>query len=229
MVIKIVKDNIIFSRFCNGKIDIKRPSKDIEKLEKVLFLMHVWSLEKKGKPLLTSHIYVNENKIRIPYLSDLMRVCPDFQIYYSSLELLVSEEYTIIYKELMRKEITSLDKSIEQSIKSTRQPLNLKKEKYNSVLYRKIARLYCRKNQHPFLSGIKTILISLPATLIPVIIIVMFWLAFVEGNNSISLLKILYLVIVEIIFIIIWILITLKQTSITEYEKKRCNPESLNE
>lgn len=64
----------IYNYICSYYL-IKNPN-SIFKLECILFLMQIESIEKYGKLFYKYKTYVYQKQIRIPYLSDLLRVSP---------------------------------------------------------------------------------------------------------------------------------------------------------
>lgn len=122
----------------------------IDSLEKILFLIQVDSLEKDDRPFIKSKIYINGMKIRITYISDLLRVSPITEFGYDSLYINPKMD---IYLKRMKKYSKLNDVELQNAVNKV---LNTKRldgkyfthDTYKNNLMRKWARLKLMGKNH---------------------------------------------------------------------------------
>ncbi|MDQ0360611.1 hypothetical protein [Breznakia pachnodae] len=220
MIFEIIKKDIILSMLCSRQTKLKNPEEYFDKSEKILFLIHIISIEEELPSFLKGKIWIDGNTIYIPYLSDLMRACPNFHIHYSGIDSSNVSMYLKDYNKLKKKPIEEIEYEVNQYIelyKDSEQFMfgECKHRKW----YRKYARMIARKNDQSFRYAMKTVLISLPCILLPICTIMVVYITSrypVYRNNFHF---VFWLLGLEIIFALIWIMITLKQIKPTEFEK----------
>lgn len=157
---------------------------NVKKLEKILFLMQIWSLEEYGVPLLVYETYYHNSEIYLKYLSDILRVAsPDLHgdIHFEKINR--KYRYNDILKEkYMHLTEKELNDKIGIEIKNNK--LDYKYFKLEKCKHRNFYRK-CARFQVSFLGGIFMLcgLIALGNIVILVLTVIMYFYELSTGND----------------------------------------------
>lgn len=130
----------IYTYMCSDYI--KRNPNKINILEAILFLMQIESFENYKKPFYKYKTYIYDNTIRIPYLSDLLRISPivplsNDHIYWSRR----IDKYSSLFKKYKKMSEQEIFEKVASYTKCKNNSKYFKIEKYSNINFRRLARL----------------------------------------------------------------------------------------
>lgn len=211
------KSNIIYSVF----YEHYAKHKDIKTIEFLIFLAQKESLKKFEKPLLNEKIHIYEDKVKIPYISDLLRVGEKQYISYRGYDITQMRKYL----KLLKKYKDYTDQAIEEEVKKniTENILSDKYFVYSDYCnknYRRYARLIMNQENHACLSFIRKILITIIIAILVIILMGIYFIYFASGQVNLTIQNLLFIMLIDFCLITIYVYWTLLWMKPTEFEIK---------
>lgn len=221
---KISQIKLVYNELCLGELK-KKYDNNPEVMEYILFLMQCNALKNGYRPVYKYKTYIYEGKIRIKFMSDLLRVMPLTKVYvepraYSvqRKEVKINRELIQEYMKLTKDEIRELvDIVLENGILDSKYFVF---KKYNNKIMRLYARFQVFTSHHRVLSIVYNILVTfflaMIATSIGVLLLLMDIGEEYASQIPIAIKVLLGFITISGIPTIAWTLIT---TRPTKYEK----------
>lgn len=218
---KFMRMNIIYTTICSQRLSKRK----VETVEYLLLLIQQESIELGMKPLICNPIYIDENTVRIKYLSDLLRVRRNMVIHYKGFN---GNEMMKKYLKILSKYIKLSDAEIEKKALQliSKDDLDSKYflyEKYDNIIMRKIARIEANRDIHSIASFIRTFFVTIPAIIISVAILLGFYMIYFESRVDKDISILFPFLLIDSVFIIIFIIWSWIWSKPTEYEINQHN------
>lgn len=224
---KITHTELVYRELCYKKLKKTYLDKPDE-IEKILFLMQYDALRNGRKPVYKYRTYIEDNKIRIKYMSDLLRVMTltDIAIGRTNVSF-ADKEYIQENKEHIQEYIgfsnEKLDEVVNWVVKDgVLAPKYFTFKKYNNKIMRLFARFQNWFINHHALKGYVFVALTmfLLAMLVCCAVLISIFMSLGKEYYDQTMIVIKGLITIVIIAFIPWLALTIKITRPTKYEKE---------